>query len=225
MTSKSTEDLIESYAEEIKKKLPLRYALCFLIGAALYWGANTGAYKSALIGTLALSPNDAISEKNSLLDISIYVYAMIFSATYVLFELIQKITEKYITYISKLPSIRDPLEKLMNNLSPEQVATDLKVDLKALEAMTNDFNLARERVEKLASNPQSAFVAGITLLYSSYYGNLLDIVVGLVIVLFSLIGLHKSCKVFIQDLLPRRAEIRRILLLLTNITREVDASK
>lgn len=224
MISKSTEDLIESYTEEIKKKLPLRYALCFLIGIALYWGANNGSYKSALIGTLALTPNDAISDNNSLLDIPNYVYAIVFISTYTFFWMIQKLTEKYVTYVSNLPNIRMSLEKLISDQSQKEADVDLKIDRGAFEELVSQFNLAREQVEKLASNSQSIIVAGITFLYSSYYGNLLDISIGLILMAIGFFGLHKSCKVFIQDLLPRRAEIRRIFLLLTNKTQEIDIS-
>lgn len=225
MISKSTEDLIESYADEIKKKLPLRYALCFLIGVALYWGANNGNYKSALVSTLGLSLNDAISGNNSLLDIPIYVYATVFFATYALFGAIQKLTETYVTYIANLPNIRTSLERLISDQSREQIEFDLKVDRSEFEDLVRHFNLARDQVEKLASNSQSIIVAGVTFLYSSYYGNLLDTSVGVVLMLIGLNGLHRSCKVFIQDLLPRRAEIRRIFLLLTNKTQEIDLSK
>lgn len=215
MISKATEDLIESYTEAVKKKLPLRYALCFVLGILLYWGASNGAYKSALLGMLTLNPNDAISSDRSLLDIPNYIYAIVFISTYFLFEATQKISEKYVTYVANLPKFRDPIEKLINGQPPFEIDASMKIDSIAFEVLTRDFNAAREKVEKLASNSQTLFVSGVTFIGNSYYGNVLDISIGSVLMIVGLVGFHRSCKVFIQDLLPRRANIKHIFLNVT----------
>jgi hypothetical protein len=216
MISKSTEDLIESYTEEIKNKFPLRYAICFFIGIILYWGSTNGLYKSALVSVLNLSPNDAIADKKSLLDIPIYIHTVVFFLTYTLFETSQKITTTYITYIAKLPNIRSQIEKEILIKNPTQVADNLNYSIHTIETLTSKFNTTRDKVEKLSSHSQTVFVIGATFIYSSHNGNLLDFSAGLTMMVLSLFGLHKSCKIFIQDLLPKRAEIRRIFLILNN---------
>lgn len=225
MNSKTTEDLIDSYTEEIRKKFPLRYALCFVLGVSLYWGACNGTYKSALLGMLTLNLSDAISGDKSLFDVPNYIYAIVFVSTFFLFEITQKITAKYISYVANLPTIRDRLEKLINYRASDESEAKPKIDSGTFEVLTKDFNIAREKVEKLASNSQTLFVSGFAFIGSSYHGNGLDLSVGSVLVIVGLIGLHKSCKVFIQDLLPRRAEIKRIFLVLTKKhTFEIDGS-
>ena len=215
MISKSTDDLIESYTEEIKNKLPLRYALCIILGIVLYWGSVNGKYKSALLGTLNLSLNNAISGLNSLIDSPIYVYALFIIATYFSFLLIQTSTNKYIRHITNLPGIRKSIELLISNDLNQQVDSRTEIDKYYLESLSDQFNSTRKKVGMLASNSQSFFVAGIVFSIISYNGNLLDLFVGSLFIILGLVGIHKSCKLFIHEQLPQKAEIRRILLIYT----------
>lgn len=215
MISKSTEDLIESYTEEIKNKLPLRYALCIILGISLYWGSVNGKYRSALLSTLNLSPNNAISGGNSLIDTPIYIYALYIIATYFSFLLIQISTNKYIRHITNLPGIRKPIELIISNNSNQQLDPHLEIDKYYLESLSDRFNATRNKVEILASNSQSFFVAGLVFYIISYNGNILDFFAGFLFMLSGLVGLHISCKLFIQELLPQRAEIRRVFIIYT----------
>lgn len=210
MISKSTEDLIESYTEEIKNKFPLRYALCLLLGISLYWGALNGSYKSALLGTLALNLNSAISGENSLMDIPIYAYAILSLVIYTSFHFCQRTTEKYIRYIANLPAIRESLEKIISN----EDTKNTKIDRILFESLVSDFNKTREGMEKLASYSQTCIVAGIICFGISYFGNIIEVASGFTFLCIGIFSLHRSCEIFIQDLLPKRFEIRRILLTL-----------
>jgi hypothetical protein len=216
MISKSTEDLIESYTEDIKKKLPLRYVICLFLGIILYWGAENGLYESAILSTLTLNPNNAISSDKSLLDIPNYIYLTVFASMYFLFETIKWFTQKYLIYIAKIPAIREPLEEILNPSETNGIDSNEKIDPASIEVMMNDFYMLREKVEKNASNSQAIIVGGIFVIGSAYFGNILDFSIGFIFIFFGILRLHKSCKIFIQDLLPKRLEIRRIFLYLND---------
>lgn len=214
MISKSTEDLIASYTEEVKGKLPLRYAISALLAISLYWGSIYGDFKSASLCLLNLSLNKTTDDTNGILNIPIYIYVASFVVIYLLYWFIQKITVYYFKYIANLPKIKDFIKNILS--SNQNKSSDKQISEYSIESLTNIFNSTRNKIENTTSNSHFLFVSGFIFIIISFYGNILDFAIGSVLVMCGIYGIHVSCKSFIQDLLPKRAELKRIFLNLTN---------
>lgn len=204
--SKRDENSSDGYVEEIQRRIPLRLTATFVLSVLLYWGSQFGVYKSSLLGLLYLSGDWFIKNTNKLLEIPLYIYFAAIFFNIFLHKCIQAFIPSYYRYVTNLPAISERIKAMFNKNIVAKVHED------TVSALLAEIESAKYKTRSKADTSHVLLLASGSFFIATYFGNILDFSIGLLLLLVGLYFLYRSCGIYIAELIPKRAHLRAIYL-------------
>lgn len=204
----------EKFGDELKR-IPSSAFFAALLAALLFWAADAGQYKSALLGLLDLSPADMTDEMHGLGKVSLAAYLSAAIGAIALYGMLRESAKRFFSiacqskaYMEKLESmIRD--NKQISEFKQPQLLNELQ---SAQETLVKRRAQVRQWVE--------AFywleLSGGALLACSVKGNVLDAAIGAICVITGIWSLFKAVGIFMLLVTPWYARVEALTELITS---------
>lgn len=210
MISKTADDVVNSYIEDIQKSIPTKAAILIALICSLYFSHTQGKFHSIILSFLSLSPNVLFSDQG-LSSLPIYVYSLSTIGALILTTLISRVFSSYLRYVASLQPIRKKIEDILTsgNVRANEILINRKEHL--LEEHSEKTRISQKTFTRHTNVGEVAFSLGMISIISSHFGNLLDLAYGVAFCCAGIFFLHKAAFLFINSILIKRAEMRYLL--------------
>lgn len=206
MTEKIFEWLAEKFGEEFKKRFPIVLVLAIFLSILLMLGAQKGEYMSALLGLINL-PLSALAATEWFLAQKVYV---IISALIFMLGghfILKRFADFYFRYVCELPTHKTKIESMFLDQVKIRVGHSLLSELREAEA---ELNRRRSSVTRCVKAYESSALFGLALLFAQFWGNALDLVIGVLLLIFSMIALDRAVRLFLAKVTPWHAKVEAL---------------
>lgn len=202
MISKPIDDLIESYSDQLKQMLPMNMAALVIVACTLFWSAGAGEYKSIVLSALNSTIPKVIDPKLGLISIPIYAFGAIILGLIFGSKTLDSLFSKFLLHWANIPKIRTNINDILNNGSRNNTQP-ININLLLSKAET-----IQKKFQERSSFARIATLLGATCIVAFFPGNILDAVIGLVLIATGIVSYYFAGRLFVVDYLPIRAELR-----------------
>lgn len=169
---------------------------------SLYTSQNNGIYLSSILNLINSQPLNFIEEKTKIYNLPFFVYLYSIILSLVIPKIMLIISKKYFYFVCNIEAQKKAIIEL---LKPNPSITIEKNEVefsRRMHSISKELDERRNSVKKMISLYLLMSTIGTAVISSSIYGNLLDIVIGLLLFMTSFAFLHQSVKIFISKVVP-----------------------
>lgn len=211
MISKTTEDIVDSYIEEIRSLVPFHVAIGGISGSALYWAHKFGEYQSITLSLLHTPIQSFADSTSGFFSIELYVLACSFFGAYLISKTSGHLNQKYLKWAAHSTDVSRLVTKTIQE-GNEAIKDIPKSEIEAfVQDAAQKIKTKQGEIKKRSQASDLLLCIGFFEIAASLHGNRLDAILGLLLTISSVWIRHNITKDFVQQVLLKRAEIRFIL--------------
>lgn len=174
-------------------------SILFLI---LYTSQSNGEYLSSLLNLFHARPLDFINHKNKLYNLTFSIYTISLIAGYIIPKFMYAISKKYFHFFCSLEKTKQTITQILTPDPSIKIEGSEIEFARKIQSIAKELEERRNKAKNIVSYYLITSTTGMTLIVSSYFGNLLDFLVGIILTIFSFVFLYKSVGCFVSKVVP-----------------------
>ncbi len=177
-------------------------AISIFLSLALYTSHSNGEYLSSFLNLLNSQPLNFIEEETRIYNLPVFVYICSITIGLASPKIMLSISKNYFHYVCQSGNQKEKIVRILNP-DPSIIIEKNEIEFsRKLHSISKELDERRNSVKKLITLYLLIGSIGVTVIFSSLYGNLLDIATGILLLIISFTFLHHSVKEFISRVVP-----------------------
>lgn len=206
----------EKFAEELKR-IPSSALIGAILSILLFWSADIGCCKSALLGLMQLTPADLTDDARGISNLPFFVFLGSVLGSLFCYGLLKHSGKQYFRFVCQTKPYQAKLEAMVLDHKQLSFRNDFDL-LKELRSATVQLEKKREPIRLWIQAYYWMTLLGTVLVIAAFKGNVLDFSLGIVAVMGGFWGLFRSVGVFLATVTPWHAKCAALTRLITSET-------